>query len=54
MIIGMVIENMVMVDTKFIPGRWEKVAKKLVDIYISLKYTSKILDVGCGKGFFVI
>jgi ubiquinone/menaquinone biosynthesis C-methylase UbiE len=35
---------------KFIPGRWEKVAKKLVDIY-KLKNTSKILDVGCGKGF---
>lgn len=35
---------------KFIPGRWEGVARKIIDIY-KLKNTSKILDVGCGKGF---
>ncbi len=35
---------------KYIPGRWEKVAKKMIDYY-SLKPNSKILDIGCGKGF---
>lgn len=31
-------------------GRWEIVAKKLIDTY-NLKRNSSILDVGCGKGF---
>jgi len=31
-------------------GRWEIVAKKLIEHY-NLKEDSKILDVGCGKGF---
>ena len=35
---------------KYIPGRWTKVAKKLIHTY-KLKNGSKILDVGCGKGF---
>jgi len=35
---------------KFIPGRWRNAAKKLIKIY-KLKAGSKILDVGCGKGF---
>ena len=35
---------------KYIPGRWKNVAKKLIKIY-KLKNDSKILDVGCGKGF---
>ena len=35
---------------KYIPGRWSSVAKKLIKIY-KLKAGSKILDVGCGKGF---
>ncbi len=35
---------------KYIPGRWKEVAQKLIDCY-SLKSNSKVLDVGCGKGF---
>ena len=35
---------------KYIEGRWEKVAKELFNHY-KLKPNSKILDVGCGKGF---
>ena len=35
---------------KYMPGRWAKVAKKLIKIY-KLKPGSKILDVGCGKSF---
>ena len=35
---------------KYIPGRWEPVARKLIELY-DLKAGSKILDVGCGKGF---
>lgn len=35
---------------KYLPGRWAPVASKLLDIY-KLKAGSKILDVGCGKGF---
>lgn len=35
---------------KYISGRWKKVAKDLIRIY-KLKAGSKILDVGCGKGF---
>ena len=31
-------------------GRWEVVAKKLIEIY-NLPENAKILDVGCGKGF---
>ena len=35
---------------KYIPGRWTAVAKKLISKY-ELNNKSKILDVGCGKGF---
>tara|TARA_B100000902_G_scaffold399090_1_gene468349 strand:- start:3598 stop:4260 length:663 start_codon:yes stop_codon:yes gene_type:complete len=35
---------------KYIPGRWEKVAIKIIKKY-KLKNNSSILDVGCGKGF---
>ena len=35
---------------KYIPGRWEPVARKLIETY-GLKAGSKVLDVGCGKGF---
>jgi SAM-dependent methyltransferase len=35
---------------RYIPGRWEPVARKLLEIY-NLGPGSKILDVGCGKGF---
>ena len=35
---------------KFIPGRWKKVAKNLIKTY-KLKAGSKVLDVGCGKGY---
>lgn len=34
----------------YMEGRWEKVAKALSDHY-GLKAGSKVLDVGCGKGF---
>lgn len=35
---------------KYIPGRWELVAKKFIKFY-KLNNNSKILDVGCGKAF---
>ena len=35
---------------RYIPNRWREVAKKLIKIY-KLKSGSKVLDVGCGKGF---
>ena len=35
---------------KYIPGRWESVAIKMIDYY-KLNSNSKILDIGCGKGF---
>ena len=35
---------------KYIPGRWRPFAKKLIKLY-KLKDNSKILDIGCGKGF---
>ena len=31
-------------------GRWEPIAKKMIEYY-KLKPNSKILDIGCGKGF---
>lgn len=37
---------------KYIPGRWEKVAKELIDYY-KLPDEAKVLDIGCGKGFFL-
>ena len=37
---------------RYIRGRWAKVIKKLCKFY-NLKDNSKILDVGCGKGFFL-
>ena len=35
---------------KYIPGRWDNVIKKMINLY-KLNHTSKILDIGCGKGF---
>ena len=35
---------------KFMPGRWEPVARMLIERY-RLTNSSKILDVGCGKAF---
>jgi SAM-dependent methyltransferase len=35
---------------RYMEGRWEKVARAIVDHY-GLKAGSKVLDVGCGKGF---
>ena len=35
---------------KYIPGRWTNVARKLINKY-DLKSGSRVLDVGCGKGF---
>ena len=35
---------------KFIPGRWENVARQIIKKY-KLTNRSKILDAGCGKGF---
>jgi len=35
---------------KYIPGRWKSVAEELINRY-SLGSGSKILDIGCGKGF---
>ena len=35
---------------KYIEGRWKKMAHKLIKDY-KLTENSKILDVGCGKGY---
>ena len=35
---------------KYIPGRWSPVARMMIEHY-GLKSGSKVLDVGCGKGF---
>jgi ubiquinone/menaquinone biosynthesis C-methylase UbiE len=35
---------------KYIPGRWKTVAEELIGIY-NLKSRSKVLDIGCGKGY---
>lgn len=35
---------------KYMPGRWEKVARAMADHY-GIKPGDRILDVGCGKGF---
>ena len=35
---------------KYIPGRWEKVAKEMISYY-GLNPKSKISDIGCGKGY---
>jgi len=35
---------------KYIPGRWKPVAEELIKIY-NLKSDSKVLDMGCGKGY---
>jgi SAM-dependent methyltransferase len=38
---------------KYMPGRWKPVAEALISRY-GLDSTSKILDVGCGKGFLLL
>ena len=35
---------------KYIPGHWEPVAKFLIERY-NLTNDSRVLDIGCGKGF---
>jgi len=35
---------------KYIPGRWESFAKKLIKDY-SLSNSSSVIDLGCGKGY---
>ena len=35
---------------KFIPGRWTPIAKKIIEEY-KLNNQSKVLDLGCGKGY---
>lgn len=35
---------------KYLAGRWKPVAEKMIQTY-NLKAGSKVLDVGCGKGF---
>ena len=35
---------------KYMPGRWKPVAEALIDFY-GLNSGSKVLDMGCGKGF---
>ena len=35
---------------RYMPGRWAPVAKALIETY-GLKAGSRVLDVGCGKGF---
>jgi len=35
---------------KYIPGRWKPVAERLIEEY-SLNNNSKVIDVGCGKGY---
>lgn len=35
---------------KYIEGRWKPVAEALIDLY-DLQEGSKVLDIGCGKGF---
>ena len=37
---------------KYIPGRWEKVAKEMINYY-KLPDEPKVLDIGCGKGYFL-
>ena len=37
---------------KYIPGRWKPVAEQLIKAY-SLTSNSKVLDMGCGKGYLI-
>ena len=34
----------------YMPGRWKQVAEELISVY-DLKSGSKVLDIGCGKGY---
>jgi len=38
---------------KYIPGRWKPMAEELIKDY-NLNNGSKVLDVGCGKGFLLL
>lgn len=38
---------------KYLPGRWKPVAEALIERY-GLTESSRILDVGCGKGFLLL
>jgi protein-L-isoaspartate(D-aspartate) O-methyltransferase len=38
---------------RYLPGRWTPVARALVDHY-GLNSNSRVLDVGCGKGFLLL
>jgi ubiquinone/menaquinone biosynthesis C-methylase UbiE len=38
---------------KYMPGRWAKAAEQLIEIY-NLKAGSRVLDVGCGKGYLLL
>ncbi|HIG90730.1 MAG TPA: methyltransferase domain-containing protein, partial [Flavobacteriaceae bacterium] len=35
---------------KYMPGRWKPVAEQLINTY-NLTSNSKVLDIGCGKGY---
>jgi len=37
---------------KYMPGRWKPVAEQLINTY-NLTSNSKVLDIGCGKGYLI-